>query len=76
MKSDLIPQIGFIAQEIETIVPEVVSGQEGRKGISYGQITPILTKAIQEQQKQIKELKSENSELKLRLEKLEIIFNK
>ena len=48
MKADLTPQIGFIAQEMETIVPEVVSGQEGHKGISYGQITPILAKAIQE----------------------------
>jgi hypothetical protein len=48
LKEDDSEQIGFIAQEMETIVPEVVIGEEGQKGISYGQITSILTKAIQE----------------------------
>ncbi|MBI4676958.1 MAG: tail fiber domain-containing protein, partial [Elusimicrobia bacterium] len=29
-------QIGFIAQEVREIVPEVVSGVEGSMGIAYG----------------------------------------
>ena len=58
LKDDDSDQIGFIAQEMETIVPEVFIGEEGQKGISYGQITSILTKAIQEQQEQIEELKA------------------
>ena len=40
--------IGFIAQEMEKIIPEVVIGEEGSKGISYGSLTAVLTKAIQE----------------------------
>ena len=40
--------VGFIAQELETVVPEVVSGDEGGKGISYGNLTAVLTKALQE----------------------------
>lgn len=47
-------QIGFIAQEMEEIVPEIVSTDpEGYKGIAYAKLTPILVKAIQEQQEYI-----------------------
>jgi hypothetical protein len=54
------PQVGFIAQEVREIIPEVVSGFEGdvskgeTLGLSYGNLVPVLTKAIQEQQQQIK----------------------
>ncbi len=52
------PDIGFIAQEMETLVPEVVTGQEGSKGISYGNLVAVLTKAIQEQQTMITDLQA------------------
>ena len=51
-------EIGFIAQEVEELIPEVVIGEEGTKGIGYGQLTAVLTKAIQEQQTIIDDLKS------------------
>ena len=58
-------QLGFIAQDVEKIIPEVViTDNNGYKGLSYERITPILTGAIQEQQKQIEELKSEIKKLK------------
>ncbi|MFA6094931.1 MAG: tail fiber domain-containing protein [Candidatus Paceibacterota bacterium] len=41
-------QIGFIAQEMEKIIPEVVSGEEGHKGIAYGQLTAVAIQAIKE----------------------------
>ena len=66
MKASLTPQIGFVAQEMEAIVPEVVSGQEGHKGISYGQLTSVLAKAIQEQQIEIKALKKRIEVLEIR----------
>jgi hypothetical protein len=43
------PSIGFIAQDMELEVPEIVSGTE-YKSIDYPKLTAILTKAIQEQQ--------------------------
>jgi hypothetical protein len=55
LKSSDLEQVGFVAQEMEVHIPEVVStgitpdGDE-QKGISYGQLTAVLTKAIQEQQ--------------------------
>jgi hypothetical protein len=58
------PQIGFIAQEVLDVVPEVVDStynsitEEDRYTLSYGQLTAVLTKAIQEQQQMIEELKA------------------
>jgi hypothetical protein len=50
-------QIGVIAQEIEEIMPELVSeSAEGIKSVSYGNISALLIEAIKEQQKQIEEL--------------------
>jgi hypothetical protein len=60
---------GMIAQELNTILPNVV--QEGSEdatkdpwGIDYGKLTPYLIKAIQEQQAQIEALQSEINLLK------------
>jgi hypothetical protein len=66
-----ISEYGFIAQEIEEILPELVKEKrmivEGEamdvKGVNYEMLIPILTKAIQEQQVQIEELKVRISEL-------------
>jgi hypothetical protein len=53
-KDGTISHIGFIAQEVEKLFPELVStGPDGIKGISYAMFTPLLTKAIQQQQTQI-----------------------
>ncbi|MEM6262035.1 MAG: tail fiber domain-containing protein [Bacteroidota bacterium] len=60
-KSDSSASIGFIAQELEQIIPEVVSGEEGNKGVAYGLLTATLTKAIQEQQQLIEQLQKEKS---------------
>jgi len=56
MKSDNEAQIGFIAQELVGQVPEIVGGKDGLLGVSYGQLTAVLTKAIQEQQTLIESL--------------------
>jgi hypothetical protein len=55
--------IGFLAQEVKHILPEIVYGEEGHMTLSYGQITPVLVKAIQEQQHMIDSLKAENTKL-------------
>ena len=52
-------QIGFIAQEVEAVVPELVSTSEtGIKGLSYGKATALLVEAIKEQQVVIQALQS------------------
>jgi len=63
MKATDKEQIGFIAQEVESHVPEVVTtgtnpdGVE-QKGLAYGQITAVLTKALQEAISEIDILKA------------------
>jgi hypothetical protein len=59
--------IGFIAQEIEKIIPEVVSidpTENQYKSVAYGNITALLIEAIKEQQTQIDDLKSQITKLK------------
>ena len=50
--------IGVIAQEIEKVLPEVVTDGE-YKSVAYGNIVGVLIEAIKEQQKQINELKKD-----------------
>ena len=55
---DSKPQYGLIAQEVETVLPELVyTGADGYKAIEYSRIIPFLIESIKEQQKQIDELK-------------------
>jgi len=57
MKDDDLEQIGFIAQEVEEVIKELVTtDNKGMKGLSYGNLTAVLTKAIQEQNQTIQEL--------------------
>lgn len=68
-------QIGFIAQDVKEVIPELVSGEEGSYGLSYEQLTTVLVNAIKEQQKEIEELKTElisqNKEFDTRIRALE-----
>ena len=57
---------GFIAQEMQEIVPEAVSGEpEGEEMMSmdYGRITPVLVAALQDAMKEITALKERVAEL-------------
>ena len=67
MKLNDSEQIGFIAQEVESLIPEVVdTGEtpdgEEQKGMSYGHLTAVLTKAIQELSAKVEELESKINE--------------
>ena len=58
-------QIGFIAQDLEAVVPEVViTDSEGMKSVEYSNMVALLTEAIKEQQQQIDMLKEELDDLK------------
>ncbi len=54
--------IGFIAQEVEKVLPEVVQTEktaEGYKAVQYDKVVALLVEAIKEQQKQIDGLRLE-----------------
>ncbi|MEB0135321.1 tail fiber domain-containing protein [Actimicrobium sp. CCC2.4] len=50
-------QLGFIAQQIEPFVPEVVrTDRDGYKGVQYSQLVPLLVEGIKEQQQILQHL--------------------
>ena len=61
------PQVhGFIAQEMQEVVPEAVSGDadsDEMMSMDYGRITPVIVAALQDALKEIKELKTRIDEL-------------
>lgn len=63
-------QVGFIAQDVQKVLPEVVVGQEGdiekgeTLGMAYQNIVPVLVEALKEKDREI-------TELKQRLERIE-----
>lgn len=71
-------QIGFIAQEVEKVLPELVTTDlNGYKAVAYANVVPVLVEAMKQQQRQIqtkeqrlKKLEAENAELKARLDAL------
>ncbi|MCU0821885.1 MAG: tail fiber domain-containing protein [Spirochaetes bacterium] len=69
-------QIGFIAQEVENVIPELVyTDKAGYKTMSYDRVTALLVEAVKELKKQsdtkIASLEKENAQLKNRLASLE-----
>jgi hypothetical protein len=55
-----LKELGFIAEEVNEILPEVVlKNEEGEPdSVSYGRITAVLIEAIKDLKKEIEELKS------------------
>lgn len=51
--------IGLIAQEVEQILPDLVSEDAGYKAVAYQNIVALLIEAIKEQQQQIMRLQGE-----------------
>lgn len=77
LEVDNTKQLGFIAQEVEKVLPEVVfKDDEGNYSMNYTMLIPILTEAIKEQinvvekqQKQIEELKTKLSTIENDMDK-------
>lgn len=60
-----VNKLGFLAQDIIEIYPElVVEDENGTLGIKYIELIPLLIKGFQEQQKEIETLKEKVSSLK------------
>ena len=54
-------RVGLIAQEVEKVVPEIVSkdkSKEEYRSVKYDKLVALLVEAMKEQQKQIDELKA------------------
>jgi hypothetical protein len=64
-------QIGFIAQEVETVMPEIVhTDKEGFKSIAYDKLTVVLVQAMQEIKRQNENLIDKVSSLEEEIQQL------
>ena len=58
-------QVGFIAQEVEKVLPEAVTKDEnGSYRLAYSAVVPLLVEAVKQQQQTITKLQQERCELK------------
>jgi hypothetical protein len=74
MKFDDRKHIGFIAQEVEKVLPEVVTADEkGYKGVNYSQITSVLVEAVKEQQNTIDSLNNKLRDMEQKLKEMDDI---
>ncbi|MBD3387246.1 hypothetical protein GF407_20240 [candidate division KSB1 bacterium] len=61
-------QIGLLAQEVETVVPELVSeDNDGYKSVSYSKMSALFVESIKELQEQIRAQQTEIEDLKHQL---------
>ena len=64
--------IGFIAQEVEKVVPELVEVEsDGYRKVKYAKVTALLVEALREAHEESEKLGSENAELQQRVATLE-----
>ncbi|NCN22164.1 tail fiber domain-containing protein, partial [Candidatus Falkowbacteria bacterium] len=59
-KADGSNSVGLIAQDVEKIFPELVTGKDGQKGVQYSNLVAPLIEAIKEQQIQIDDLRKKS----------------
>jgi hypothetical protein len=64
-------RLGFIAQEVETILPEVVDHKSDQYTMQYAPVAALLVEAIKEQQTQIEVLKAQNKALKAKIAQID-----
>ncbi len=59
-------QIGFIAQEVQSVLPQLVkTNTDGMLSVNYVSVIPILVEGIKEQQAQIDDLKKQIDQLRV-----------
>ena len=60
MRFEAGTQLGFVAQEVEPILPEVVrTDPDGHKSVAYANVTALLIEAVKEQQAEIARLRAQ-----------------
>jgi hypothetical protein len=68
-------QMGFIAQELEKVLPNSVSTaptEDAIKSVDYISLIPVLTKALQEQQQLISNQQAEIDELRQLIKRMSV----
>jgi hypothetical protein len=74
--SDKTRQFGFIAQEVEKVLPEIISkGEDGLLSLDYGKVTPLLVEAIKQQQRHIEQQQQQIDNQQKEIDELKTLVN-
>lgn len=64
------PHLGLLAQEVQAVVPDLVTASAGLLTVNYAGLSVVAIGGLQEQQRQIESLRSENSDLRGKITRL------
>ena len=68
-RPDSTIQFGVMAQEVEAVLPEIVStADDGYKSVDYSKLSALLAEGIKEQTKMIETLQAENKMIQVQLQ--------
>ena len=67
-------QLGFIAQEVEEVIPEVVKHDGDTYSMQYAPINALLVEAVKEQQNEIEQLRKHNDTQDQKISELESLL--
>jgi Chaperone of endosialidase len=71
-KSDGRSDIGFIAQDVERVLPQIVhTGNDGMKSVEYGNIVPLLVEGYKSEKARADDLEKRLEALEVRLEAID-----
>ncbi len=69
--SDASRQVGFLAQEVQEVLPEIVqTNGDGYLSVGYAKVVPVLVEGAKEQDRQVRALQQENAALTAELRRL------
>ena len=68
----MTPSLGVIAQEVESVIPELVTDGDPKQ-VNYNGLIGVLVESVKELNTQVNDLKAENENIK---ETLSTILNK
>ncbi len=71
------PDIGFIAEEVGKVFPEIVAWEEdgiNARGLNYGHLVAVAVEGIKAQQTEIETLRKEKADMETRLARLEALL--
>ena len=60
-------KLGLIAQEVEKIIPEVITSDHGSLGIMYQNLVALLIEAVKDLSNEVKDIKNEMKDIKKRI---------
>lgn len=75
--SDSRPDVGYIAEDVATVMPEIVGFKDGQaENVEYDRLPIFLAAGLQELDQRVDHLRAKNADLERRIQQLEELLKK